>query len=64
VKTGVRLFKKHWANIVRYFRYRLSNAPDGPIGVRIHRMLQPVDLHAVLEKLEGQVGENGSFFGG
>jgi transposase len=36
----VRLFKKHWANIVTYFRHHLSNAPAEGINSRIQQLIQ------------------------
>ena len=40
VKAVVRLFKKHWANIVTFFRYHLSNALAEGINSRIQHLIQ------------------------
>ncbi len=40
VKAVVRLFKKHWANIVTYFHHHLSNAPAEGINSRIQHLIQ------------------------
>jgi transposase len=40
VKKVVRLFRKHWANIVTYFRHRLSNALAEGINSRIQHLIQ------------------------
>ena len=40
VKKVVRLFKKHWANIVTYFRYHLSNAASEGLNSRIQQLIQ------------------------
>jgi len=40
VKRVVRLFKKHWANIVTYFRHHLSNAPSEGLNSRIQQLIQ------------------------
>jgi transposase len=40
VKKVVRLFKKHWDNIVTYFRHHLSNAPSEGLNSRIQQMIQ------------------------
>jgi len=40
VKKVVRLFKKHWNNIVTFFRYHLSNATSEGINSRIQHLIQ------------------------
>lgn len=40
VKAVVRLFKKHWANIVTFFRHHLSNALAEGINSRIQHLIQ------------------------
>jgi transposase len=40
VKKVVRLFKKHWPNIVTFFRYHLSNALAEGINSRIQHLIQ------------------------
>jgi len=40
VKKVARLFKKHWANIVTYFRFHLSNAHAEGINSRIQHLIQ------------------------
>lgn len=40
VKAVVRLFKTHWANIVTFFRYHLSNALAEGINSRIQQLIQ------------------------
>ena len=40
VKKVVRLLKKHWDNIVTYFRYHLSNALAEGINSRIQHLIQ------------------------
>ena len=40
VKAVVRLFKKHWANIVTFFRHHLSNALAEGINSRIQQLIQ------------------------
>ncbi len=40
VKKVVRLFKKHWANIVTYFRHHLTNAPSEGLNSRIQQLIQ------------------------
>jgi len=40
VKKVVRLFQKHWANIVTYFRYHLSNAASEGLNSRIQQLIQ------------------------
>lgn len=39
VKKVVRLFKKHWANIVTYCRHHLSNAPSEGLNSRIQQLI-------------------------
>jgi transposase len=40
VKKVVRLFDKHWANIVTYFRHHLSNAASEGLNSRIQQLIQ------------------------
>ena len=40
VKKVVRLLKKHWPNIVTFFRYHLSNALAEGINSRIQHLIQ------------------------
>jgi transposase len=40
VKKVVRLFEKHWANIVTYFRHHLSNAASEGLNSRIQQLIQ------------------------
>ena len=40
VKKVVRLFKKHWPNIVMFFRYQLSNALAEGINSRFRHLIQ------------------------
>lgn len=40
IQKVVRMFKKHWANIVTYFRHRLSNAHAEGINSRIQQLIQ------------------------
>ena len=40
IKKVVRMFKKHWANIVTYFRFHLSNAHAEGINSRIQHLIQ------------------------
>jgi transposase len=40
VKKVARMFKKHWANIVTYFRHHLSNATAEGINSRIQQLIQ------------------------
>jgi transposase len=40
VKKVARLFRRHWPNIVTYFRYHLSNAPSEGINSRIQQLVQ------------------------
>lgn len=39
VKKVVRLFRKHWANIVTYFRHHLSNAASEGLNSRIQQLI-------------------------
>lgn len=40
VKKVVRIFKKHWKNIVTYFRHHLSNAASEGLNSRIQQLIQ------------------------
>lgn len=40
VKKVARLFREHWANIVTYFRYHLSNAASEGVNSRIQHLIQ------------------------
>jgi transposase len=40
IKKVARMFKKHWANIVTFFRFRLSNAHAEGINSRIQHLIQ------------------------
>lgn len=40
MKKVVRLFKKHWANIVTYLRHHLGNAPSEGLNSRIQQLIQ------------------------
>lgn len=40
IKKVARMFKKHWANIVTFFRHRLSNAHAEGINSRIQHLIQ------------------------
>jgi len=40
VKKVVRMLKKHWDNIVTYFRYHLSNAASEGLNSRIQQLIQ------------------------
>ena len=40
VKKVVRMFRKHWHNILTYFRYHLSNAAAEGLNSRIQQLIQ------------------------
>jgi transposase len=40
VQKVVRMLKRHWDNIVTYFRYHLSNAPSEGLNSRIQHLIQ------------------------